>query len=131
MKHILTIILILISLVSFSQVSVTLDGSASSDSDGTISAYLWRQVSGNVVTITNATTARPTIFLSVAGVYKFGLIVTDNQGLKSIEDTVQVTILPAPIKPKANAGPDQIISLPVAMRFIKSNKDVAWLRRRS
>ena len=33
---------------------VTLDGSASTDSDGTISSYLWSQISGQAVTLSAA-----------------------------------------------------------------------------
>lgn len=126
----LLLILSISSLFAFSQVAVQLNGSGSSDQDGTITAFLWRQVSGTNVSITNPTSVTPSINFTVPGVYKFGLVVTDNQGLKSLEDTVTVTINAAPIRPKANAGPDQIIQLPTAsVKFIDINKSVAWLRR--
>ncbi|HRP17062.1 MAG TPA: Ig-like domain-containing protein, partial [Ginsengibacter sp.] len=47
------------------------------------------------------------------GVYKFQLKVTDNEGAVGL-DTVIVTVNPAPNKsPKANAGADQSITLPL------------------
>ncbi len=45
------------------------------------------------------------------GIYQFQLTVTDNQGATGT-DTVTVTVNPANIAPTANAGPDQIITLP-------------------
>ncbi len=114
-KTILLLILSISSLFAFSQVTVQLDGSGSSDPDGTISSYTWRFISGPV-SVNVPSVVKPSINLSVAGVYKFGLRVTDNAGAVSAEDTMQVTIMAANVKPKANAGPDQTITLPtVAM----------------
>ncbi|KKM19043.1 hypothetical protein LCGC14_1659620 [marine sediment metagenome] len=39
--------------------SVQLDGSASSDSDGTITNYLWQQTSGTSASLSNTTSATP------------------------------------------------------------------------
>ena len=41
-------------------VTVTLDGSASSDADGTIASYSWTQTEGTRVTLSDASSARPT-----------------------------------------------------------------------
>ena len=96
--------------------SVSLDGSASNDPDGTIGVWLWKKVSGpasfNVVNFSVSKTVVKT--LSV-GVYKFELKVTDDRGL-SATDTVQiivdsVTTINHP--PIADAGPDQTLMLPV------------------
>ena len=44
-----------------SGVTVTLNGTASSDANGTIATYAWTQTAGTpVVTLTNGTTAQPT-----------------------------------------------------------------------
>lgn len=102
MKHLLTIIMLLFSSAIFAQTATTtLDGSASSDSDGTIIAYKWVQVSGpsNPV-ITNATTSKATVTYTVAGVYKYSLTVTDNSGA-STTATVDITVLAANIPPHA------------------------------
>lgn len=69
---------------------VNLDASNSYDPDGTISSYIWSQLSGPALSISNA----PVITLSVPAnpsntTYVFQLVVTDNDGL-SATDTVSV-----------------------------------------
>lgn len=132
MKYIFLLLTIFTSLVSFSQVTVTLDGSGS-DSDGSISGFTWRQISGPAqVAINTATSAKPSIVFTVAGVYVFGLIVTDNLGLKSTEDQVQVTINAANVRPKANAGPDQSISLPSLTKALREKQNYyVWVGGKS
>ena len=68
--------------------SVTLDGSASSDSDGTITTYTWREGARPIATV-----ATPTVTLSM-GVHTLTLEVTDDDG-DSTTDTVVVTVNPA------------------------------------
>jgi hypothetical protein len=82
---------------------VTLDGSGSSDSDGTISTYTWRE-SGSVI----ATGVNP-IHNFVVGIHTVTLTVTDNQGVSS-DDSVTITINPGNFPPTANAGTDQLVS---------------------
>ena len=93
--------------------SVILSGSGT-DADGTITAYVWTKVSGPASgTITNPTTAATSVTGLVAGVYRFELRVTDNNGATDT-DTMQVTVnVAANIAPTANAGADQNITLPV------------------
>jgi hypothetical protein len=74
--------------------TVTLKGSAT-DSDGTISSYLWAKSSGPVsATLTNKTT--PTLIASglLEGTYVFRLTVTDNLGAQTI-DYATVIVAPA------------------------------------
>jgi hypothetical protein len=71
--------------------TVTLDGSASSDADGTITAYLWEQVSGPVVTLSNAETATssfvvPTVTETTTWV--FSLTVTDDEDETDTDEVV-------------------------------------------
>jgi len=66
--------------------SVTLDGSASNDPDGTIASYKWEQVSGSPLTLNNATSAQAQVQVPEVAqdtTYQFKLTVTDNEGLSS------------------------------------------------
>jgi len=96
--------------------STMLDGSGSTDPDGTIRSFSWTKISGPAsFAIANASAQR-TIFKNlIPGIYQIELKVTDNGGL-SAKDTVRVTVdAVATINhpPVANAGADQIIVLPV------------------
>jgi predicted esterase len=92
--------------------TVTLNGTGSTDSDGTIASYLWTKVSGSTATITNASGSSTSINGLVEGTYVFKLKVTDNDGASS-EDQVTVKVNPAPnASPVAKAGADITITLP-------------------
>jgi hypothetical protein len=68
-----------------SSISVTLDGSGSTDPDGSIASYSW---SGSP---DPANVASPTVTLGV-GTHLFNLMVTDNDGAASQVDAVAITI---------------------------------------
>lgn len=117
----LTIIIfaMLITLAGFSQTTpvvvatqVTLTGSGT-DSDGTIVSYQWKQVSGpanpTIVTPNAATTIIKDY--SVAGVYIYQLLVTDNQGATGFAEAT-VTVLSPNKPPIAVAGANITIQLP-------------------
>ena len=91
---------------------VTLDGSASSSPDGTITDYMWTKISGPsqgvIIDPLNSSTAVSGL---VAAIYVFELKVTDDNGNSSIA-TVTVTVNAAPQPPVANAGTNQTIVLP-------------------
>ena len=90
--------------------SITLNG-AGSDADGTISAYVWTQVSGpDTATFSSKTVAVPTVSSLKAGTYVFSLIVTDNQSAVSTADQVTVTVNAAGNTPvyRINAGGTQV-----------------------
>lgn len=70
--------------------SVSVTGSGT-DSDGSISSYLWSKVSGGSVTITNPTSASTTFTGLTQGIYTFQLQVTDNQGATGI-DQLTITV---------------------------------------
>lgn len=73
--------------------TVTLNGTGSSDSDGTIASYAWRQISGTAVTLSSTSVASPTFTApNTSGTLVFGLTVTDNSGASSTEDTVTIIV---------------------------------------
>jgi len=89
----------------------TLNGSASSDSDGVIVTYLWSQVSGPAAIISNQNNAVASVGIpaqSSAATYVFSLVVTDNSGA-SATGTVHITQQNS--APVANAGTNQTILL--------------------
>ena len=75
---------------------VTLNGSGSSDPDGTIVAYQWRQLSGYPVTLKNASANKAFFILSgitpLPNSLVFELSVTDDRG-SSASDTVTIKVI--------------------------------------
>src|SRR5919109_1759322 len=74
---------------------VALDGSASTDTDGTIASYSWTQTAGTAVTLSDASSATPSFTApdvdSAGDTLTFELTVTDNDGATAT-DSVKVTI---------------------------------------
>lgn len=72
---------------------VTLDGTASSDSDnGPLPlSFLWTQVGTPEVTLNGATTSKPTFTPSVKGTYTFNIVVNDGQA-SSAPASVAITV---------------------------------------
>ena len=96
--------------------TTSLDGSGSSDSDGTVTDFKWTQTSGpNNATFDDDTSDTPNLSDLIEGTYTFELTVTDNDGATAT-DTVDVVVNPANSggnsAPTADAGPDQTITLP-------------------
>ena len=91
--------------------SISLSGTGK-DSDGTVS-YNWTMISGPTSgTITDASSAATSVTGLTEGTYQFELRVTDNKGATAV-DTVQVIVnAAANIPPTADAGSDQVITLP-------------------
>jgi len=82
---------------------VTLDGSASSDPDGTIVSFVWREGATQI-----ATGIKPIVTLST-GTHIITLTVTDNGGLTDTDTVTIIVSSPANQPPVANAGPDQTV----------------------
>ena len=92
---------------------VTLDGSNSTDPDGTIAAYFWEQTGGKSVFLSDSATAQPTFTSPDAGLQgeslTFNLTVTDNQGLQN-SDEVVVNVSWQNEPPAADAGSDRTVT---------------------
>ncbi|MEE9355292.1 MAG: PKD domain-containing protein, partial [Methylococcaceae bacterium] len=85
---------------------VLLDGTGSSDSDGTIVSYEWSEAG-----VSLATGSQPSVTLAV-GSHDITLQVTDNSGATA-SDTVTITVeagAGGSENPTANAGPDQVLA---------------------
>lgn len=94
---------------------IELDGSGSSDGDGSITQYVWTQLSGvQQLKIEAAAsgvakaTAEP--FYVGEQEYVFQIEVTDDDGATDT-DTVSITLLPVAVAPVASAGSDREIAI--------------------
>jgi hypothetical protein len=91
---------------------VVLDGSNSTDPEGGELLYLWSQVAGPSVTLSNTQAAKPTFTAPDVGPggasLTFRLTVSDNEGLKDTDTTV-VNVIGENDPPKADAGPYQTV----------------------
>jgi len=107
-------------------VQVTLDGSNSSDADGTIASYLWTQTAGTPVTLSDPTAARP-VFTAPdvepgGQALTFQLQVTDDGGLQATGSCI-VNVSWVNLPPTANAGADQTVSEGSTVSLDGSNSD--------
>ena len=107
---------------------VSLDGSGSSDPDGTIATYQWAQTTGPAVALSNedrATTSFVAPGVDTDTTLVFRLTVTDNDGATASDD-VSVTVQPVPPvnqPPIADAGPDQTVDAGSVVMLIGSGSD--------
>ncbi|NIQ89824.1 MAG: hypothetical protein GWN93_12590 [Deltaproteobacteria bacterium] len=105
------------------ETTVTLDGSNSSDPDDGIKSYLWKQVSGPSVSLSNPEAVQPTFEApNVVGSISltFELTVTDFGGLKDTDTTV-VNVTGGNDPPTADAGPDQDVDEETTVTLDGSN----------
>ena len=92
---------------------ITLDGSTSSDSDGTIASYLWFPGGIFNARLSNTTSAVANFeatILSTSGPLGVVLLVTDNDGDTSSRATIQITVAAAP--------PDLTLSTPANQTYV-------------
>ncbi|MBL7872740.1 MAG: tandem-95 repeat protein [Cyclobacteriaceae bacterium] len=83
--------------------------------DGTIATTVWTKVSGPPGFMAGSNSTTLSVSNLTAGTYVFRLTVTDGGGLTGTDDAT-VTVFPATVTnlpPSVDAGPDQLIQLPV------------------
>ena len=104
--------------VTLPSISITLDGTASYDPDGTIAEYYWSQSSGpSSATIANNFASATAASNLVQGTYIFVLQAKDNAGAMAYS-TKTVTVKAATVaasgnqSPVSNAGADVTVTLP-------------------
>lgn len=103
--------------VTLPATNALLNGSTSFDSDGSITTYKWRKISGGNVVFMDSLAAQTNVSFVSAGQYGFELTVTDNLGAIG-KDTVVLTVNPDPnVAPVANAGADKNVQLPLNKVF--------------
>lgn len=88
---------------------VMLDGTASSDPNGTPVTYAWQFLTKpppSQAVLINPASPMPSFTPDVAGTYKLTLTVSDGT-LTSSPDEVEIAVTTGQIAPVANAGPDQ------------------------
>jgi len=91
-------------------ITVSLDGSASTDPDGNPLTYKWTASDG--ITLSSSTVAKPTFTAPVVTIntsYTFTLVVNDGM-VDSPADQVVVTVQNVNKTPVSNAGSDQIVN---------------------
>lgn len=97
--------------------SANLDGSGSSDPDGSITSYSWSKVSGpSQFTLNNGNSAKASATNLVEGTYTFRLTVKDNANATNSDD-INITVKASGSSGGgqiANAGSDLSISLPTS-----------------
>ena len=93
--------------------SVVLDGTGSDDPDDGIASYLWRQIGGTFVALSNPEMSQLTFIAPEVGpdgeALIFELETEDTRGLRDT-DSVTVNVISVNRPPVADAGPNQIVN---------------------
>ncbi|MDY6903918.1 MAG: PKD domain-containing protein [Thermodesulfobacteriota bacterium] len=93
--------------------TVSLDGSGSYDLDDGVASYVWNQITGSSVTLSDVTAAGPAFTApevdAQGETLVFQLTVTDSNGLQDT-DTVIVNVTWQNVPPTADAGIDQVVT---------------------
>lgn len=96
--------------------SVVLNGTASSDSDGSIATYAWTQTAGAAVSLSSNASAQPSFTapqVAVLSTLTFSLVVTDNRGASSAATSVTITVNPPPAGNVTLSGTVRFARVPI------------------
>ncbi len=105
--------------INIDESSLVLTGSGS-DSDGTITSYLWEKRNGPSVVMANTTNPNMTLSNYEEGTYVFSLTVTDNEGATD-DDEVTVIVINTNEPPVVSAGGDQSLQLPLSSTILNGS----------
>ena len=99
-------------------VLVWLDGSGSRDADGDELSFAWTEDAGNPATglLSDTSAERPRYTPSVAGIYRFSLVVSDGE-IDSTPDTVAIMVIQPNRVPVAEAGEDQSVDVGMTVQL--------------
>ncbi|MBX2842436.1 MAG: PKD domain-containing protein [Flammeovirgaceae bacterium] len=96
-----------------------LDGTASTDLDGSIAKFEWTKISGpDLFDLKDNTIPNPIISGMVEGEYVFELIITDDKGGQSADEVQVIVSTSDNISPIANTGEDITLLLPTDFVFL-------------
>jgi hypothetical protein len=100
-----------------SSATVTLDGTASMDTNGDPITYAWTQVSGPTVALSSATAVAPTFSAAgLNGVLVFRLTVDDGPNIHADDVVIRINA-PGNAVPTADAGPDRVTTVGVPVQL--------------
>jgi hypothetical protein len=104
--------------------SVVLDGNNSGDPEGKNLEYQWQKVSGPAGSVlSGGSNVLVKVTGLVEGIYDFELKVTDDLGATHLDSVKIIVVPPANQMPVANAGPDQVVTLPLPVTLSGSGSD--------
>lgn len=114
----------------FTGKTVTLDGTASSDTNGDALSYAWKLISkpaGSSAALTSATSTKPTFFADLQGTYVASLVVSDGK-VSSMLVTVTISAKAPSLSLFEESGPifNPLVSA-VAMPYSISGADTATI----
>jgi len=100
-----------------------MNGSASRDLEGHITAWDWNCTNHPTLTLGNGNSSTPSFIPEALMTYNFTLRVRDDLGLWSANDRVNVTVIERPVnrRPVANAGKDMTVHLNTTVVLNGSN----------
>ncbi len=102
--------------------AVTLNGTKSTDSDGTIKSWEWKKINGPVAgLLSGGNTSKLQLSALVAGEYDFRLIVTDNLGASDTDEVKLIVLTPNEL-PVINLKDTFYVTLPVRNALLDAGK---------